>query len=279
MRRARGEAWAWALVLAAWVALTSPLFAGPRVASINMCTDQLVLDLAEPAQIAGLSAFAADPTRSFFAERARAFPRLSGQAEDLLLLRPDVVVAGRFDRTITVDLARRRGLTLELFDFARTIAQARDQILRMGTILGRQAAATERVAALDSAVEKARQAAHGRSARVLPLERRGWSAGADTLLFDIARVVGFDHAAAGLGAGAMMRLETIVALRPDVLLVSRQAGAADDQGLAFLGHPALARAVPGARRIVVPERLTVCGGSMLIEALEIVARGLDGHQK
>ena len=46
---------------------------------------------------------------------------------------------------------------------------------------------------------------------------------------------------------------------------------AEDQGRALLLHPALQTLYPPARRIVIPERLTVCGGPMLVEALDRLA--------
>ena len=45
----------------------------------------------------------------------------------------------------------------------------------------------------------------------------------------------------------------------------------DNQGSALLSHPALAELYPPARRIVVPERLTVCGGPSLPAALVHIA--------
>src|SRR5262244_750805 len=44
-----------------------------RVVSFNICTDQLVVALADPGQIAGLSPYATDPTLSAVADQARAF--------------------------------------------------------------------------------------------------------------------------------------------------------------------------------------------------------------
>ena len=63
-------------------------------------------------------------------------------------------------------------------------------------------------------------------------------------------------------------LEAIVNLKPDLLLLSDGGEGAEDQGKAFLLHPALQRLYPPEKRIVVPERLTVCGGPMLSEALD-----------
>ena len=59
-------------------ALAAP---APRIASMNVCTDQLVLSLADPGQILGLSRYARDDWQSFAAGDARKFPVLSGGFE------------------------------------------------------------------------------------------------------------------------------------------------------------------------------------------------------
>ena len=62
--------------------------------------------------------------------------------------------------------------------------------------------------------------------------------------------------------------------RPDFLLVSEAGDRAEDDGRAFLLHPALERLYPPAKRIVIPERLTVCGGVMLADALDVLVKEL-----
>src|ERR1043166_5227005 len=70
----------------------------PRIASINVCTDQLLLTLADPEQILGLSRYSRDRFQSWAAEDARRYRILSGGAEDVLVIRPDAVVASLFDK-------------------------------------------------------------------------------------------------------------------------------------------------------------------------------------
>jgi iron complex transport system substrate-binding protein len=64
----------------------------------------------------------------------------------------------------------------------------------------------------------------------------------------------------------------VIKLRPDVILVSREDGLAEDQGRAILLHPAIRAMFPPERRLILPERLTVCGGPMLAEAMRRLAR-------
>lgn len=72
-----------------------------------------------------------------------------------------------------------------------------------------------------------------------------------------------------------MSLEEIVKLRPDAILVGRDDDRAEDQGRAMLLHPAIAALFPPERRILMSESLTVCGGPMLVEAIDGLAAQLS----
>src|SRR5947209_4614387 len=82
----------------------------PRIVSMNVCTDQLLLSLADPPQIEGLSRYSRDTGESFAAGDAQRFPILSGGAEDVLMLKPDVVVASLYDKRTTRELLRQHGV-------------------------------------------------------------------------------------------------------------------------------------------------------------------------
>jgi iron complex transport system substrate-binding protein len=244
--------------------------AGPRVASINVCTDQLVLALADPEQIVGLSPFARDAERSWRAQDAGRFRRLSGDAEDVLMLKPDLVVAGRFTKRATRELLKDKAVRVVELDVAQSIGDVRDQIRRMGDLLGHPQRAAAEIARLDAALGRARTAAARTRYRVLPLARRGWVSGGDSLMGSLLAAAGLANAAEELGVrtGGFASLETIVRARPDFIIVADNSPFAEDHGHALLLHPALEALYPPDRRIVLPERLTVCGGPMLVEALE-----------
>jgi iron complex transport system substrate-binding protein len=258
-----------ALLLVAAPALAE----APRIVSINMCTDQLLLAIADPEQIIGLSPFAQDAERSWAAGRAMDHPVLSGTAEEVLYLKPDIVMAGRFTRRATRNLLRAKGFQVEEFDPVRNIAESREQIRRVGVLTGHQKRAEAHIAALDAAIESVRASASKRDLRILPLQRRGWVSGGETLITELLGLTGLSNAASELGlkSGGQVSLEAIVKLRPDALLISRDDITAEDQGRAMLHHPAIHAMFPPERRLVIPQSLTVCGGPMLAEALERLA--------
>ncbi|OKO69786.1 iron ABC transporter [Bradyrhizobium sp. NAS96.2] len=251
--------------------------AGPRIVSMNVCSDQLVLSLADPDQILGLSRFSRDAWQSWAAEEARNFPRLSGGAEDVLLLKPDIVVVSLFDKRATRDLLKAHGLHLVEFTVPRTLDEVRDQIRAMGDVVQHPDRADAEIARLDAAIARARAVASARHYRVLPLERRGFVSGDGSLINSLLTATGLSNAAdeLDLGASGFASLEAIVKLRPDFILVSEAGDRAEDEGRAFLLHPALERFYPENKRIVLPERLTVCGGVMLAEALDRLTEELQ----
>ncbi len=266
-------------VVAGLTAMALPVSAQshPRVASINMCTDQLLVDLAKPEQIVGLSPFARDAARSWIAAKAADFPVLSGTAEEILVLKPDLVVAGTFTRRETREFIRARRMRLEEFGVVRSVAESKAQILRMAALVGAEERGRQRAGELDAAMDRLRIAARGQPLRVLPLARRGWVSGQDSVLTDLLATAGLINAAgeAGRRSGGFMSLEEIVRLRPDAILVGREDDRAEDQGRAMLLHPAIVALFPPERRILMPESLTVCGGPMLVEAIDNLAAQLS----
>jgi iron complex transport system substrate-binding protein len=248
----------------------------PRIASMNLCTDQLLIPLANPEQILGLSRFSRDAWQSFAADDARRYPILSGSAEDVLVLKPDIVVASVFDKRSTRELLKANGLHLAEFAVPQNLAEAKTQIREMGEIAGHPDRAAAEIVRLDAALARARQAVADRHYRVLPLTRRGWVAGSDSFLGALLTETGLLSAAGdlGFGTGGFASLEVIVNLKPDFILVSQAGDYAGDDGEAFLLHPALERFYPASKRIVIPERLTECGGVMLADALDVLVAEL-----
>jgi len=150
----------------------------PRIASMNVCTDQLLIPLADPEQILGLSRYSRDRFESWAADDARRYRILSGGAEDILVLWPDVVVASLFDKRSTRELLKEKGVRLAS---SRCAAQSRGSE-GPDSPDGRDRAASRscgaEIARLDAAIARARRVVVEKHYSVLPLSRRGWVLGA-----------------------------------------------------------------------------------------------------
>ena len=216
-----------------------------------------------------MSRFSRDGWQSKAGDISR-YPVLSGGAEDVLLHKPDIVVASVFDKRSTRELLKAKGLRLAELAVPRTLDEARQQIREAGDIIGHPDRAAAEIARLDAALARARGAVSERHYRVLPLSRRGWVAGSDSF---VGSLLGRNRAPqrgrrSRISFGGFASLEAIVNLRPDFIVVSQAGDHGEGRGQAFLLHPALERFYPPEKRIVIPERMTECGGVMLADALD-----------
>jgi iron complex transport system substrate-binding protein len=258
--------------LALHIALLMPAQAAPvpqRIVSINLCADELLLALADPGQIADLSIYATDPGLSFLAEEAEHFRHDADAAETVIDLAPELVLAGRFSKSETREMLKALGYRVVELEPVEGIADSIAEIRQVAAIIGHAARGEALISRINDARTRAAAANRARRSVVLYL-RRGYVTGSDTLTSELLAIVGFDNAGSRLAGvtGGLVPLEKLIATPPDYLLVSSLAAPAEDQGSALLAHPALAATFPAAKRIALPERLTVCGGPSLPAALD-----------
>jgi iron complex transport system substrate-binding protein len=107
-----------------------------RVVSANLCSDQLLLTLADPNQIASLSPFAADNGLSFLAERAKAFPHNRGAVEDIIWLAADLVLIGPYDNSYARALLEAKAVPFIVLRPWQSLADGRAQIRDLAARLG-----------------------------------------------------------------------------------------------------------------------------------------------
>lgn len=239
-----------------------------RVVSFNQCGDQLVLALADPPQIAGLSPYAADPSLSAVAEKAKRYPRLDWQAESTIALGPDLVLIGQNDRPVTKHILRAQGLRLYEIALISDLDAARRQIVEVAAVLGHPERGDKLLADLDAARARLHAAPKPPFRSALLVSRGGYTAGEKSLVAALLAEAGFKPPpGTPPGYGGYVPLEKLLMLHPDVIVLNNPP-AESDQGSYNLSHPALAAAYPPERRIVLPPRYTICGGAALVEAFD-----------
>jgi iron complex transport system substrate-binding protein len=246
-----------------------------RIVSINLCADELLIALADPGQIAALSPYAVDPKLSYVAEEAEGFRHDAAEAETVIGIDPDLVLAGRFTKLATRDMLMRLGYRVVLLDAARSIDQSIAQIRDVAVLVGHPERGETLIAGIEAARGRAKAAAARLSAppTAAVYQRRGYVTGAETLTGELMSSVGLVNEGGALAGktGRFVPLERLVATRPDYLIVASPDAEPEDQGSALLAHPALGELFPPERRIILPEMLTVCAGPSLPAALDWLA--------
>ena len=243
-----------------------------RVVSFNLCADQLVLALADPAQIAGLSPYAAQAGLSVLADKARAYRRLDWQAESTIALGPDLVLIGDSDRPITKHVLRAQGLRLHEITLVTDLDVARRQITEVAAVLGYPERGEKLIGDIEAARARLHAAPKPLFRTALLVNRGGYTAGERSLAAMLLTEAGLaPPPGAPRGYGGYVPLERLLLLHPDVIVLNNPPADAADQGSYNLSHPALAALYPPHRRIVLPTRYTLCGGPALVAAFDYLA--------
>jgi len=235
----------------------------PRIVSINPCVDAVLIQVADPAQIAGISHYSQDPrATSIPIALANRFKATSGTAEEVVALAPDIVLSGSHVSPATTMALKRMHIRLVQYPVPSTVGESEAQVRDIATIVGHPA----RGVALAAAIDIAARTATGARVPALIWQGGGLVPGSGTLADDLMTRAGFQNmsAAYGLKQWDVLPLEYLIARPPRVLL---SVGVAETGTDRLTGHPAVARL---AKRITVapyPSRLLNCGGPTIVAAM------------
>jgi len=239
----------------------------PSIVSLNPCSDAILADVADPAQILAISHYSRNPRSSSMDMRvARRFPATGGTVEEILALKPDVVVAGTFMPSATRIALERFGIRVESFAIEHNVPESIDRIRELARLTGHPERGERLIQRIEQALARAAPAAGSPKIPAVVWQSGGIVPGPDALISDIMGRVGFSsHSAArGLRQADYLPLEEMLADPPEAILTAGDSSSGEDR---ILEHPALA-SLADTRRHVLDPRLIFCGGVTIIRAAE-----------
>jgi iron complex transport system substrate-binding protein len=231
-----------------------------RVASLNLCTDELLLALAAPEQIVSVTHLAHKPQETTRWRQARRYRLNDGSLLSVVGDKPDLVLTmggGARDRA---RIARRLGIRILDLPFPQRLADVELQIRTVADALGRRPAGLRWLARLD-ALERGQPR---RQFDTIWLGGGGRSVQATGLAADWMRLAGFRQRTLN---GDRVSLEQLLVSPPAVLLRSDYRSGQYSAEQKWLSHP-LARRARGGRNLVTDGRSWTCMGPALIGEIE-----------
>jgi iron complex transport system substrate-binding protein len=251
----------------------------PKIISLNMCADPYLMAFAEPEQILALSALSLDKAMSPFHQTVAQYPTTHGGIEQILALKPDVVIVSPYSSPMKQALLAQHGIAIVTLAASETFAASGAEILALGQAIGRREAAAAYWRQLQIDTQAASQTP--RELSVLALQRRGLTAAHGHILAEIVAMAGAQlvtpsprHDAGPPVALQSVNLEQAISTQADMLLLSRPLHKPRDRGDEFLTHPALEAKFPDDKRIYLDASLSVCTGAATPLAVRQLARAL-----
>jgi len=235
-----------------------------RVASLNLCIDELLLLLAAPGQIVSVTHLSQQEAETPLWREAGRYPRNDGSLMSVVELRPDLIVTmggGTRDRP---GIAARLGIpTLDLV-FARTLGEVGENVRRLAAAIGRPEAGAELLRRMNALIRSRPPL----SVDTIWLGGGGRSVAATGLEAQWMALAGLRQRPL---QGDRVPLETLIASPPALLLRSDYRAGQYSNGQRWLAHPA-ARLAAGVRTLATDGRRWTCMGPLLIDEIERLRR-------
>jgi len=247
------------------LALAAPAEAAPaRVASLNLCTDELLLLLAAPGQIASVTHLSHQAAETPLWRQARRHRANDGSLVSVAPLRPGLVLSmggGARDR---VRIAQRLGIrTLDL-PYPQTLADIERGIASVAEALG----ARERARPLLAAIARLKRTAPRAGTDTIWLGGGGRSVNPASLAAAWMRLAGLEQRPL---PGDKASLEQLLLRPPAILLRSDYRSGQYSGEQRWLSHP-LASTRRGGRTIATDGRPWTCMGPLMIAEVERLRR-------
>lgn len=241
----------------------SALLLAARIASINLCTDEYLLLLARPQEIASVSYLAHQPLDSLLWRRARGHHANHGSVEQVLPARPDVLLTmGGGGRGGALLAGRTRMRAVELRAPA-SVADVAFNLRATARALGDPGRAAPWLARLDAL----RRGAPARQRDTIMLSGAGLSPQPGSAGVEWLRLAGLAQRPL---PGGRASLETLLASPPAVLVESNYRRRQASNATRWLDHPVVRDA--RSRRLATEGRGWTCMGPLLIPEIERLRR-------
>ncbi|QLC24158.1 ABC transporter substrate-binding protein [Parasphingopyxis algicola] len=242
-----------------WFGLDSAAQAAPsRVVSVNMCTDELLLLLARPDQIASVTHLARDRHEFPFWRTARRYPANNGSVVAVAGYRPDLILTMGGVAQDRERLADRIGAELIALPFPRTIADIENAVRTVAAALDRE----ERGQRIIAAIRRFEADRPETMREVTFLSDSGYSLAEQSLGAQWLALAG---ARLPEGQGMRVAAETLLLDPPETVIRSDYHRGRTSRGQYWLGFRFIDNS-PGTRIVDTDGRRWTCAGpSMLPE--------------
>lgn len=255
-----------------------------RIVSMNLCTDELLIRLVDPARIASVTYLSQQAVNAplGLGDITSKLAVNHGLAEEVLMSKPDLVLAGRFSTTPATAMLERLGVRVIRFDPENTFDDMRANIRKMGAAVGEAQRAEQLIADFDRRLAALQaQIPPGEPPVFADIGVNNYVAGADTLYAYVVHAGGYRTLGEALGFSGYrnVSLEQILRVKPGLISTYTPWTTPPSVSTMALRHPALREMVARTPQITIPERYTTCGAPSVLGAVELLVEARKAAKK
>lgn len=241
-----------------------------KIASINLCADQILYFLAESDQIASLTFLSENKNISYIYDKVFNYKKNRGTAEEIIFLNPDVVFSSQGTSRLTVITLKNLGYEVVDLPLTDSFKEITKQILIISKILNKEEQGKKIIFEMNLKLNEKLYDNYPMP-KALFLSPNGFTGGSNTLIDDIIVYSGYQNAAALLGITGFKKvnLEQVIKIKPDLFVI----GTSDNsmsRAQSFLDHPALKKMNFYSQKINISQKFYSCGGPYTVEVVKML---------
>ena len=244
-----------------------------NIVSLDYCADQYLLELASPHQITALSQ---DSQRSFSYHRQRAkdYPSVRPLVEDVLQLKPQVVIRTYGGGPNAQQMFERAGVDVINIGFTNTIAQIQETTIEVAKALGVPAKGEFVVARMQQQLKQIKTSNKNNNA--LYVTPSGVTSGPGSLVHEILVAAGLKNYVRKPGWHPIP-LEQMVYKNPNLIATAFYESDNNQRNAWTLtNHPVAQNIFSNTNLVPVQGAWTACGGWFVVDAIAALARQAQG---
>jgi iron complex transport system substrate-binding protein len=244
-----------------------------RIVAASVLATEVLLEIAPREHIVGVHTLAADLRFSLVAEQVAGMHLLGADPEQLLAVRPDLVITDAFTKAETQQLLEAARVPMLRTAVATTFADIEANVRHIARVCHLDDAGERLVAAMNDELRRITARAQDLGSwRVCSLDGDMHTHGRGSLFDAVVRAAGAKNLAAERGVGPFRKLdvETLLLWRPDALVLAAVPGQEGEERKWLHGHPGL-RLLPCVQRdrvVFVPSALLGATSHRLVGAAD-----------
>lgn len=239
-----------------------------RVVSLDYCADQYVLELLPRERILAVSPDAAK-LFSYKRSSASGLRQVASRAEDVLVLRPDLVVRSYGGGPDAARFFAQAGVPVLQIGYAGDLAGVRRTLLEVANGLGEGARGEALARTMDARLARLR--GDRRLAKALYMTQAGVTSGPGSLVDEMMKAAGLDNFQTEEGWHPLP-LERLAYRRPDLVALAVFGTGSQDAWTAAR-HPVAQAQLKGRPVVPLQGAWVACGGWFVLDAVDALAGG------
>lgn len=225
-----------------------------RIMSLKLCTDELLMDLAAPGQIASISYLSREKAALKLWPQAAHLAVNHNTPEEVLAVHPDLVLTDAFTSPAMREVLAQSGARILEVPAAETFPQIRAVTREVGNAIGAQAKAESLIAHMDLTLAALAAERPAKAIRVLGWGGGGFVPGRTGLFETVLTAAG----GINIASGGYYDVESLIAAKPDILAYGDDYIDTPSLRRDQNDHPLIMKLFAN-RRIVYPAALYGCG--------------------